>query len=185
MREPLFEIRELAGVRVRRAAGDVAQRRAVNARSSVWPSAQELQLRPLPYFRIAPAAAAVEIVREHVLRRCRGAVRLRGSRGGVTCVGGQPRSTRRVAAADQRDAAMLDHDLYTGPAHEPILFEPPSRHSQVRHDGLGESAPRDAPRGEGEDVRRSTRPRAANETSIDAASAGRVSGYPADARQRD
>ncbi|HYO75610.1 MAG TPA: hypothetical protein VE010_04040 [Thermoanaerobaculia bacterium] len=72
---------------------------------------------------------------------------------------GQARSTRRVAAADQRDAAMLDHDLHAGADREPMLFEPPSRHSQVRHDGLGEGAPRNPSRGEREDVRRSRRPR--------------------------
>jgi hypothetical protein len=66
---------------------------------------------------------------------------------------------RRVAAADQRDAAMLDHDLHAGADREPMLFEPPSRHSQVRHDSLGEGASHNAARGEREDIRRPRRPR--------------------------
>ena len=58
------------------------------------------------------------------------------------------RPRRLDGFADERHPPTLDHHLHSRADREPVLLEPPPRHSQVRHDGLGEGPPRDTPRGE-------------------------------------
>jgi hypothetical protein len=120
--DDLVEAGELPGVHVRRAPGDIPQRGNLERPFERLPFRhQELQFGALGAGCVAPAAAAIEFVRENVLRTGGPAAiglggRRRGDAGIVEFVIGEERTVVALRAVRLADEETQAGDLVT-PAH--------------------------------------------------------------------